>query len=681
MEFLNLGLLLGAVAAAVPVIIHLIQRKRAPEHVFPPARFLQEDRQNISRRFHLRHILVMLLRALFIMLLALAFARPFIERTPAVTLTEEPTLCIVVVDDTLSMRHQMDGADDTIFGRAVRRGRKMMRGMRDFDETAVVTFSGRAAGPTSPSGDHHVRADALDQLRPTYGNDGASGALQRAQHILGSSHLDEKKMIVLSDMTRSSWSRGDFELLNVDGVDVSMPRLINKTEAFSNRFFRRVDVSSTRDGIGVRADIEVMGDWQNDPATVEMFLRGELRDRRRVEFHDRSLRLGAEVSGREYTGRLELPEDKLPADDSFYFAGRTESSLNVLLVEGDPHETLYHNETYHVDLALSSRTADINTKVVTHDRLNREDLEEYDCIMLANVRAGEYPSRERIESYLRDGGAMWVVLGDHAHELRDGHTAFRELLPVTLREIRDAEADGGERILAQRLAQPIVKPFSPRWVQQFGDTQFRSWWVMTPREEAEVLMELGNGHPLLVKKDVGGGEILVMGSPLDRDWNDFCLQPVFVPFMQQTVRFLSDNLASVDKNRLWVGQTYRMEMPGDVDSLHIQAPGQQSWKRFEMMKRDTKSVLHYELTERPGIYSVARDEKGENLIARFTVNPRPEASDLRRWPQKEMRTRRQTEMGEADRNQAAVSSGVGIWNVLLWCGLLTLVAESCLARK
>jgi hypothetical protein len=55
---------------------------------------------------------------------------------------------------------------------------------------------------------------------------------------------------------------------------------------------------------------------------------------------------------------------------------------------------------------------------------------------------------------------------------------------------------------------------------------------------ARVLVRLGDQTPLLLEKRIGEGRVLLFTSGLDDLTNDFPLQPAFVPFIEQTARYL-----------------------------------------------------------------------------------------------------------------------------------------------
>ena len=79
MSFVSPLFLIGLLAAALPIILHFTLRGRAPRLPFSDVRFLERAFVHRDRRRRLRELLLLALRVAAIVLLALAFARPFID--------------------------------------------------------------------------------------------------------------------------------------------------------------------------------------------------------------------------------------------------------------------------------------------------------------------------------------------------------------------------------------------------------------------------------------------------------------------------------------------------------------------------------------------------------------------------------------------------------------------------
>src|SRR5256714_12230648 len=89
--FLHPLALVGLAAAAIPALLHLLERRVPPEGEFPPLRYLSEAERQNARRLKLRHLLLLLLRTALIVLLVLAAARPLFPTQASGGALPEPT--------------------------------------------------------------------------------------------------------------------------------------------------------------------------------------------------------------------------------------------------------------------------------------------------------------------------------------------------------------------------------------------------------------------------------------------------------------------------------------------------------------------------------------------------------------------------------------------------------------
>ena len=98
-SFLVPAFLVGGLAALVPVVLHLRRRERIPRLPFSDVRFLRGASVEQARRRRLREWLLLALRMLALLLLALAFARPFLSDT----VSSSQAATVVLVDTSFSM--------------------------------------------------------------------------------------------------------------------------------------------------------------------------------------------------------------------------------------------------------------------------------------------------------------------------------------------------------------------------------------------------------------------------------------------------------------------------------------------------------------------------------------------------------------------------------------------------
>src|SRR6266508_999402 len=106
-SFIHPLALLGLTAAAIPALLHLLQRRIPPELDFPAVRYLSAAERESARRLKLRHLLLLILRTALIVAIVLAAARPLVPLRGGGA--HQPTAAVIILDNSLSAGAVVDG--------------------------------------------------------------------------------------------------------------------------------------------------------------------------------------------------------------------------------------------------------------------------------------------------------------------------------------------------------------------------------------------------------------------------------------------------------------------------------------------------------------------------------------------------------------------------------------------
>ena len=684
MNWLNPALLAGLGGAAIPVIIHLLQRKRAPEHPFPAFDLLMAGRKRVAPHVRLRHILVMALRVFCVLAFACALALPYLRPKSAAALSDSPTACLVLLDDSLSMQYR--DADEGLNERARRHADELLGRLRSFDAALVQTFSGHPVGAAGFTSDFASLRAALREAPPGYGRLSAQAALKRALSTLETQKLQEKLLVVLSDMTRGTWADEDLSLLAGSPVRVEVPNLWHGGDP-KNHFIEALDLEVSREAVKVKAAVAATGARTPPslPCTFELEGGRTATAAARLGADGRgTVELSGTPPGGWFAGELRLPPDALMPDNVRYVCGRSTTRIRVLLVDGDPREGMHASESFYLDLAMRGgvQEQNVETQVIGHHDLPGLDLSPYDCVILANVPAESLREARKLVSFVEAGGGLWILPGDQVNA-RACTERLDALLPADLSGVQKADPAGGpERLAVESERHPIFSVFEGQWLLKFGDAAFQSWWSLGTRPGSQVLARFSRGGPALVERDVGAGRVLLMAGPLDRDWNDLCIQPVFVPFVHQCVRHLVRAFGYGAAQNLTVGDTFRLNVRESAGSIHVLRPGESArWAETPLEEGDGGRSLAVADTSRPGVYRVAVRPDARSTIALFAVNVDTRESDLRRLERADVERVLDQKQEAAPGARVHGGGAVRLWPLLLWFALGALVAESILARK
>ncbi|MDO8140243.1 MAG: VWA domain-containing protein, partial [Candidatus Brocadiales bacterium] len=167
-SFLNPLLLFGILGAIIPIIIHLINKKKAISHKFAAIDFILQTNKRISVKFKLRQLILLILRASLLAFLAMALARPFMKNfIGGAPEKNVPTSNVIIVDDSYSMQYAED--NESFFMSAKTAARGIINNLTKNDDAAVITCS-RLASQVLPELDYDKKnlLNLIEQLQPGF---------------------------------------------------------------------------------------------------------------------------------------------------------------------------------------------------------------------------------------------------------------------------------------------------------------------------------------------------------------------------------------------------------------------------------------------------------------------------------------------------------------------------------
>jgi hypothetical protein len=198
-SFLHPLALLGLAAAAIPALLHLLQRRTPPELEFPPLRYLSEAERQSARRLKLRHLLLLLLRTVLIVVVVLAVARPLVPVRGGGA--HEPTALVVILDNSPSAGAVVDGRP--VLARLRVAARASIGRTSAADRVWLLLADGivRGGGP-------EALLASVDSATPDWQRLDLGQAVERAARLVDAQPLPGREVHVLSDLQRSALAAG-----------------------------------------------------------------------------------------------------------------------------------------------------------------------------------------------------------------------------------------------------------------------------------------------------------------------------------------------------------------------------------------------------------------------------------------------------------------------------------------
>ena len=199
MSFLHPLALLGLAAAAIPALLHLLQRRTPPQLDFPPLRYLSEAERQSARRLKLRHLLLLLLRTALIVVIVLAAARPLVPVRGGGE--HEPTALVVILDNSPSSGAVIDGR--SVLDRLRVAARASIARTSAADRVWLVLADGVVRG-----GSREALLAGADSATPDWRRLDLALAIERAARLVHAEPLPGREVHVLSDLQRTALAAG-----------------------------------------------------------------------------------------------------------------------------------------------------------------------------------------------------------------------------------------------------------------------------------------------------------------------------------------------------------------------------------------------------------------------------------------------------------------------------------------
>jgi hypothetical protein len=614
LSFLSPLFLAGLAAAAIPVLIHLFHRRTEPVIEFSAMRFLRRAPAEQSHRRRLRELLLLALRAAALALLALAFARPYLAPSAA-ALSAPATLVLLDRSVSMSAPGQLE--------RARARAAEIVQGAVPGAPVGVLAFA-ETAEVVAPLGDDRVGAlTAIRQVQPGAGATRYGAALARAAEIAGGR---QARIVVLTDLQQSGWDAADRG---------SVPA--NVTVAVEDAGAPASNLAVT----GLRVDngeaSAAVHNYAAAPQATQVSFTLEGRPLEAI-----AINVAAGGSGEAHVALPANATGALAAtvaDAVGYAADNTRYAVLVagaaplilaVTASGHPSESLYLERA----LAVASGRDAFRFRAIGGPAFSGQtidDLADVQAIAVLGTRGIEQRGRELLAEYVRRGGGILITAGPDVDP-----AILRQALQTVAQTTWRARDAAALRFAPDDVRHPIFRVFGG--VGTLTNVGFTRASLVEPDADAEVVARYSDGSAAMVEEAAGDGRVIVFGSDLNNAWNDFPLQPVFVPFVHETFRHLTA-----------ARETQSEYLVGDIRGPAGQTPG-----------------------------VVALDRR------RVAVNPDPRESDPART------TLEAFQESVADLRQAADVAGSPVetreddqrlWQYALMLVVVSLAAESVIGRR
>jgi hypothetical protein len=606
MNFLNPIYLLAAIAAAVPIIIHLLHRQRVTIQEFPSLEFVRKMLRRKTRRFKLKQLLLLLIRTLIVLFIALALARPTLISGSAAR-GHLPTTAVIVLDNSFSMGRRE--YNRVLFEVARERTLELLDYFDRRDHVFILTASagGRAVNEAG-TGDMERLARQVAEVELSYGATDLVSPLRQAVTIVNESMDPNREIYIISDMQRRGW-RDVVEKIDASASGARL-LIVDLGEEIPNSCVRDLSLSMPSGTRALYMDVTFARYNSKTPQgrVAEVFLKETLLERAVFspgDADEERKRFGLPPAGGLAWGDVRLAGDNLEADDVRHFA--VMARTRRVGIVGD---------SYYIRTALSPEGGGLFRPVeIEEGTLSGERLAGLDILVLSNVVRLTPVETDALSSFVEGGGSVIVFLGNRV----DTGAYNRNLLPL----LGDASIDGvyagdGGYYSIDRFERehPVFAKFESG-ENPFRDIRFFSFMRVNPGK-GNVIARFSDGSPAAVHL---GERVVLFTFPADDSWTDFPLAPQFLPLIHEVNLFLSSRMGFGENYT--VGEEVVMRVGRPEGEAALEGPTGTSYVFPQLVGHG--QGYRIDPPPVPGIYFLK--SAGETLSA-FAVNVETAESDL-----------------------------------------------------
>ncbi len=716
---LNAAVLVGLAGAVLPLVIHLLNRRRGDVIDWGAMQFLEPGRR-ARRRIRLAEMLLMAARMALLVVVVLALARPFWARKaaaqggpgPGSELGGPPRDFVVILDVSESMARKV--GDSSVLDRARAWASRLARRCRPGDSIALLLAGDAVRRSIDPPTYDMAKLDAvLDRLKSPRGASDLPAALAEAFRILERTQNPTRDVIILTDGQRYPWRPGEtgrWSLLRAlqkrmtvppriwsiafepgppgEGPKPSVGRLSASRSLVTTGLPLEVTTDVTNAGPGsFSGTAELVVD--EAPSRAQPQAVGPIPSGGHTPLH---FRTSLSQTGSHLLAVRLLGGDLSAAQEASELPVQVVPAIPVLLVNGEPGVEPFTGETDFLRAALApsdDETPQFRVQVVTANAFTSQALTGIKVVVLANVERLTSEQSAALGDFVEGGGGIVVAPGDRTDLPSWNNSGW---MPAKLGAWKGnvAEAKVTAHPAPRSFSGPLMTAFARDETPALADASFFTFVSLVPNPGSAVLARLDTADPWLVERPQGRGRALLLATSIDAEGGTLPVNPDFVPLAHEWAFHLA---GGGDPLMVKPGEPLVFPLPTvppvDVKHLAVETPSGAT-VQAEVVRSIGLATARLEETVESGIYrlalppapsggviygAVARDERESDMAS---LDPAEAAKLAEGWP---LEYTTEADEGTLGLFASEPGSRQEIWRILILAALAGLCLEIYLTRR
>jgi hypothetical protein len=686
MTFLNPFILFGLAAAAIPILLHLLNLRKLKTIDFSTLRFLKELQKTSIRKLKAQQIILLILRTLIVIFSVLAFSRPTIKSTLPSIGTHAKSSIIVVLDNSLSM--DITDEDGNRFSKAKKLTSEILGALEEGDEMAFIPLSSLIKNrKRSFSRNFAWLKEEIDHCSVNPATASLNDGLRAAQGLLDASLHVNKEIYILTDLQQQEIHSLELDSIKLFDDKTSiflLPSLESKNSIDQNIsidtaiFISRVYAKDKPVELQTKLYNSSVSDAKG--IIVSVLFNGERVAQRTVDIGAGSY-VNVSLQGIPHTtglikGEIQIENDVLESDNHRYFSFIISSAPKVALI-GNQLETDFISLSIapHASL-LKSYSANQSASV---------HFEDFDILILATTLS--QTEMQRIDAYIQNGGSvLFFPSSTESIAVQQQFFSGMGLGPIIFQEF--SESNPGICISADRqhpILQGVFKGFNSE--SGLGDSPKIIKALCTQAGQSIISMQ---GGSFLNEIRRGEGKVMYCAVPPSPAWSSFPFTGLMPTIIYRSAQYLSaKEVFTLEKT---AGQEAIILIPTKSSASSIFTIKDPNGFESDMQAADLPGgmSLQFGKPEMTGVYGVFSKDK--NPITSLIVNQSSQEGHLLyKSPQESLsalkkRLNHPESLLVLNKNESIANSvakariGTELWRFFILLALLCAITEMIVAK-
>lgn len=679
MIFLNPTVLLGLLAAGIPILIHLLNLRKLKKIEFSTLAFLKELQKTKIRKIKLKQWILLALRVLIIIFLVLSFARPTLESVDiSAAASKAKTSSVFILDDSYSMSLINDNGSN--FNKSKEIISTLLKDLQEGDEALIIPTT-NPFDKNELTSNRTLLETELDLVEISKGKNRLPDSINEALKYLSQSQNLNKEIYLFTDLQQNNIDNDfQFEINNVSDARIYIFNFVNSDKgnlgitefSLNNQLIEKDKPISF-------SSIIANSSQKNVESIASLFINGKRSAQKSLSIQPRESELiNFETTLTEdglINAELTIEDDDIIEDNEAFISLLVPETIKVLLIYDNQSDAAFIESALQNDITKNK----IELSKYSSDNVFSSLISESDVILYIGEKI---KTAEILNSESRKN----LILFPPSNSNQNSYNGFLSRINLPNRfnkiELRDNTIQFDEIDFEHPIFGGL---FNEDEKPSVNSPSITKYYKSSSNLNGKRIISLIDKSPLIYESSNENITMINFNLSPVLNWSDFPLKSLFAPIIIRSIFYLSSSEALQQSINSMEEITFeKNQFRSNIISV-LKPSGKRDIISSDSL--NTGNRYNYSKTDETGIYKVYDNN---NLTTSFSVNHYNEESNLA-WSNEESFTNFINDVSDNiiflnsnDNFKEKINQtrfGTELWRFFLILALIAAILEMIISRN